>query len=645
MIDLSIVIPTCNRCEMLRDLLQRLHDDVRCAMEIIVVDGASTDGTPQVVDEFGKLFDRRMKVIRETRREGFVRAANKGFRAATGRNMIWLNDDARPLPGTLDEAVRQIDSAPAEVGFLAMFHRFAGERNVAYETMRDGEIFRLCHVRGTLYANFPIGRRAIYERLGYFDERFYFYAADPDLSLKAWNAGLRIEPAHGCYIDHDQHADDRRAEDTAHGREDNAKLFAKWNLPEKNNLRNDFDPDRPCMLNGLRPEPPKVSFVISTYNRKTALLSTLDKLREIQSSKFTTETIVVDNASTDGTAEIVEREYPEVTLKRLSKNLGACAKNLALAMTTGQYVVFLDDDSYPDAASIGRMIEHFRGDPSLGAAVFDVHLPDGSRECSAFPAVFIGCGTGFRREALIQAGGLPEDFFMQAEEYDLSLRLLDGGWNIGRFEDLRVTHLKTPSARQPTRTTRLDARNNFLVVSRRFPREYRRAYSVDWMRRYHWMAQTKPWPHRFAFWRGLVEGIVKSFRPGKRREISLGAFEKFAMIDEIQRRMATLARERKLRRILLVDVGKNIYAFWSAARALNLQIVAIADAHLTKPGRKYRGIAVVDDLAARELQFDAAMLTNISPVHSIIRREQWRMNGSRSVIDLFETPSAISVAA
>ncbi len=314
-------------------------------------------------------------------------------------------------------------------------------------------------------------------------------------------------------------------------------------------------------------------------------------------------------------------------------------------MTTGQYVVFLDDDSYPDAASIGKMIDHFRGDPSLGAAIFNVHLPDGSRECSAFPAVFIGCGTGFRREALIQTGGLPDDFFMQAEEYDLSLRLLDAGWNIGRFEDLRVTHLKTPSARQPTRTTRLDARNNFLVVSRRFPREYRRAYAVDWMRRYHWMAQTKPWPHRFAFWQGLVEGIAKSLLPGKRREISQGAFEKFAMIDEIQCRMATVARDRNLHRVLLVDVGKNIYAFWRAARALNLQIVAVADANLAKPGRRYQGIPVIDDSAARELQFDAAILTNISPVHSIIRRDQWCMNGPCPALDLFETPSGVSVAA
>src|SRR5207249_2058462 len=114
---------------------------------------------------------------------------------------------------------------------------------------------------------------------------------------------------------------------------------------------------------------------------------------------FITETAIVDNASTDGTAEAVAAKFPNVKLIRLDRNRGACAKNAGLAQSVGKYVVFLDDDSYPLAGSIRCMVEHFLANRDLGAAVFNVILPDGSRECSAYPNVFIGCGTGFRREA------------------------------------------------------------------------------------------------------------------------------------------------------------------------------------------------------------------------------------------------------
>jgi GT2 family glycosyltransferase len=120
MFDLSIVIPTCNRAQLLRRNLASLRD-VRCSFEVIVVDGASEDGTAQVLADAGRDFGDRLKVIREEQRQGFVRAANKGFRAAAGRNMIWLNDDALALPGTLDEAVRQIDLASNVIRLPRLF--------------------------------------------------------------------------------------------------------------------------------------------------------------------------------------------------------------------------------------------------------------------------------------------------------------------------------------------------------------------------------------------------------------------------------------------------------------------------------------------------------------------------------------------
>lgn len=252
MIELSIVLPTCNRADLLDRCLQSIEQSVKCEHEIIVVDGASTDHTPDVLADASRRLGQRLRIIRETQREGFVRAANKGFRAAVGKNMTWLNDDARPLPGALDLAIQQLDALPTSVAFVAMFHRWNSLWNVAYETEHNGRKYRLCHVRGTLYANFPMGRRETYQRLNYFDERFYVCGADPDLSLKAWYAGMTIEPAWGSLIDHDEVEDARRRDDSSRAAEDNRKLFEKWDLPPRNPHRNDFDPARPCTLRKLR---------------------------------------------------------------------------------------------------------------------------------------------------------------------------------------------------------------------------------------------------------------------------------------------------------------------------------------------------------------------------------------------------------
>jgi GT2 family glycosyltransferase len=249
--DLSIVLPTCNRATLLERTLAAVWTGVACNYELIVVDGASDDATATVLADARSSFGDRLRVIREERRGGFTRATNLGFRAATGRNLTWINDDARPLPGSLDMAVQQIDSSPGDVGLLALFHDYAGVRNIAYQLTHLGRTYRLLHVRGTLYANFALGRRDTFRRVDYFDERFFFNGADPDLSLKIWNAGLRIVPAYGCVIDHDEVADARRAEDCGRTAYDNAAFFAKWDLPDRNPHRNDFNAQQPCTLRGV----------------------------------------------------------------------------------------------------------------------------------------------------------------------------------------------------------------------------------------------------------------------------------------------------------------------------------------------------------------------------------------------------------
>ena len=378
-----------------------------------------------------------------------------------------------------------------------------------------------------------------------------------------------------------------------------------------------------------------VTFLIAAYNRRDVLLDTLRQVRRCGLPAETFETILVDNASTDGTADAVAAALPEVIVLREKVNRGACAKNAGLPITRGRYVVFLDDDSYPRPGSVARMIRHFEANPSLGAAVFDVQLPDGSRECSAYPNVFIGCGTGFRRRALQQVGGLPEDFFMQAEEYDLSLRLLAAGWDVRRFDDLHVAHLKTPTARKSTRTTRLDVRNNLTLIGRYFPDRWVMPFAVDWANRYAMLAAARG--HRLAHWQGVVEAAVRAVRGVERRPLSGEAFEKFARVDQIAQRLRDARDELGLTTILLADLGKNVLAYWLAAESCGLTVIAVSDDTLGGRGWRYRGVPILTNEQARRAPFDAVVISNMSPVHAALRRTWWRRSRREPVIDFFET--------
>jgi GT2 family glycosyltransferase len=380
------------------------------------------------------------------------------------------------------------------------------------------------------------------------------------------------------------------------------------------------------------PAGPRVTFVLPTYNRREVLLHTLGRIHRCGLALSEFEVVVVDNASSDGTFQAVRERFPTVHILHQSMNRGPCAKNAALAVAGGEYVVFLDDDSYPRPGSIGRMIGHFERDACLGAAVFTITLLNGSQECSAYPNVCIGCGTGFRREALRQVGGLPDDFFMAAEEYDLSLRLLDAGWHVEPFEDLHVTHLKSPSSRFPGRIARLDARNNTLLAMRYFPEQWRVPYASEWLDRYRLLSVAGGF--RSAFWRGAAEGLIRGLTT-EHRPISAIAFERFARTEETCSRLAQATQRLGLRRVLFVDLGKNILAYRLAARRCGLEALGIADARLGDRGLTFRGLPLLSDAVAARLPFDAVVISNLSPAHARLRAQFWRQAQSRPVLHLF----------
>lgn len=388
---------------------------------------------------------------------------------------------------------------------------------------------------------------------------------------------------------------------------------------------------------------PVLSIVLATHQRREVVLNTIRRLREPQRVPVPHEIIVVDNASRDGTREALRSEGLRVCA--LAANQGACAREHGLRAARAPFILMLDDDSYPRAGSVERLLAHFQADPKLGAASFMVHLPDGSSECSALPHVFIGCGVGLRTAALRRVGGLDVSFFMAAEEYDLSFRLLGGGWRVESFPDLHVEHLKSPAARQSARTARYDVRNNLRVIARYLPGEQARVYREDWLARYRWLARLN----------GHEEANARGERAGRRwaalerltwwrRRLPESALERIFRWREIERRMSALAASG-VRELVLADWGKNVYAFVRGAQRAGLRVRAIADDRFARVAAQYRGIPLIPVAEALDLPVHTWVVSNTSFVHADRARERLTPRTPLPIVSWFGAASLARLPA
>lgn len=224
----SIVVPTYRRAELLASCLDSIARTALLPHEVICVTVADDEPTQALLAARPEV-----RNIAEERRTGFVRAANRGFHAARGRYLAQINDDCVLMPHTIANAVRFLEAPPhrGRIGQAAFFHDTPVRRNVHQQIEVEGVRYAVLHVRGLCYANFGLAERSLCERLGFYDERFHMYGADPDFSLKVWHeARLEVAPCPGALIRHLEHADDRAAAERPAQPRDNELLFAKWGL-------------------------------------------------------------------------------------------------------------------------------------------------------------------------------------------------------------------------------------------------------------------------------------------------------------------------------------------------------------------------------------------------------------------------------
>ena len=225
----------------------------------------------------------------------------------------------------------------------------------------------------------------------------------------------------------------------------------------------------------------KVSVVIVNYNTSEQLK---DCLNNLLSQGIELEIIVVDNASSDDSVEMVRNNFPNVKLVEAKENKGlAHGSNLGLEFATGDYVLYLGSDAYPEKGVIDGMVEFMDKSADVGVSTCKLVLRNGSLDMDAhrgfptpwaslthfsklnslfpkskiFNQYFLGyedftkpheidlCISHFmmiRKRVFDRVGRWDEDFFVFGEDVDFCFRVKKAGWKIMYLPQFAAVHYK-----------------------------------------------------------------------------------------------------------------------------------------------------------------------------------------------------------
>lgn len=229
-----------------------------------------------------------------------------------------------------------------------------------------------------------------------------------------------------------------------------------------------------------------VTVIIATRNRRDELTHTLYRLGELAPPP---PVVVVDNGSTDGTAQVVREQFPAVTLLALRGNYGAPGRNVGVLASRTPYIAFSDDDSWWAHGALQRAAQILDAHPRLGlvaartlvgpqqrtdpVTLMMAQSPLPRPPDAPGPAVlgFLACSAVLRREAFLGVGGFSKVLFFVGEEQLLCYDLAAAGWERAYVSDVVAHH--HPSMRRPDPRHRwvVEHRNALLTaVMRRPPR-------------------------------------------------------------------------------------------------------------------------------------------------------------------------------
>lgn len=504
----SIIFPTYNGWQDTKLCLESIKrlDYPKDRLEVIIVDNASSDKTVPLIRQNFPF----VKVFPQEKNLGFAKAVNLGIKKAKGDYLLIANNDVVFDKNYLICLLKFLQENPA-VGIVGgkVYYKnpkdkiaFAGARfNFYTGLLRPSKSpNKTCETDWVTGCNMLV-KREVLAKIGSFDEKFFFYFEDLDLCLRAKRAGYKIIFYPKAILWH--------GEGESINREDWQKksefyyqgktrvlfkhatklellssllfqfslglLYQLFILKHQNytpatralikNLKDFVSgrqtlPDTSKIEKGrkektfLKKDSPSVTFIFPTLNSSYLIAKVLNSIKNQNYPWEKIEVIVVDNASTDGTPDLIKKYFPWVKLITLRRNTGSAPPiTMGAKIARGDYILATNDDvifeknclreltslSLADSRigiTTGKMLDldpphkplffGFRVNPYLGYHTFDFQDSDRIRECDWAPGACIF----INKKIFKDVGYFDDQYIFCGDDHDACFQVRSFGYKI-----------------------------------------------------------------------------------------------------------------------------------------------------------------------------------------------------------------------
>lgn len=273
-------------------------------------------------------------------------------------------------------------------------------------------------------------------------------------------------------------------------------------------------------MSSSSPALPSISVAILSYNRRDELRRTLGELE--QAPALWSEILVGDNASSDGTTEMVAREFPRVRLLHTGGNRGIIGSNLAYETARGDWILSLDDDSAPVSSTIAALQPALAGCEAAAVAL-SVRRSWQAPATPVTPVLapafgFSSAGVLFNRRAIAAIGTYDPELFLFTNELHWTARALNAGWTLAKADAAVVVHRAAAAQRSSVRHAFHYTRNTLLFLLRYGPKDLVRPLATRFLQR---ALAYSVLHHTLAYSRAVRDALALHRRiPSKRQPLT-----------------------------------------------------------------------------------------------------------------------------